>query len=52
MIRARLFKGLKNGTMNMRSIFDDEKIKLQTGQMCNYCSSKSSLALDHIFKKN
>ena len=27
MIRARLFKGLKTGTMNMRTIFDDEKIK-------------------------
>jgi len=37
-IRAKLFKGLKDGTMNMRSIFDDEKIKLQTGQVCNYRS--------------
>ena len=26
MIRAKLLKGLKNGTMNMHSIFDDEKI--------------------------
>lgn len=25
MIRAKLFKGLKDGTMNMRTIFDDEK---------------------------
>jgi hypothetical protein len=49
MIRARLFKGLKNGTMNMRTIFDDEKIKLQTGQICNYCGSPDKLALDHIF---
>ena len=49
MIRAKLFKGLKNGTMNMRSIFDDEKIKLQTGQKCNYCGSSEKLALDHIF---
>lgn len=49
MIRARLFKGLKDGTMNMRTIFDDEKIKLQTGQICNYCGSKEQLALDHIF---
>ena len=37
MIRAKLFKGLKDGTMNIRTIFDDEKIKLQTGQICNYC---------------
>ena len=41
MIRAKLFKGRKDGTMNMRTIFDDEKIKLQTGQICNYCGSRS-----------
>ena len=49
MIRSKLFKGLKDGTMNMRTIFDDEKIKLQTGQICNYCGSSENLALDHIF---
>ncbi len=49
MIRAKLFKGLKDRTMNMRTIFDDEKIKLQTGQICNYCGSTEKLALDHIF---
>jgi hypothetical protein len=49
MIRAKLFKGLKDGSMNMRTIFDDEKIKLQTGQVCNYCGSSEKLALDHIF---
>ena len=48
MIRAKLFKGLKEGTMNIRTIFDDEKIKLQTGQICNYCGSSQNLALDHI----
>ena len=48
-IRAKLFKGLKDGTMSMRTIFDDEKIKLQTGQVCNYCGSTEKLALDHIF---
>lgn len=49
MVRSRLFKGLKDGTMNMRTIFDDEKIKLQTGQICNYCGSTHKLTLDHIF---
>ena len=49
MIRAKLFKGLKDGTMNIRTVFDDEKIKLQTGQICNYCGSKEKLSLDHIF---
>ena len=51
MIRAKLFKGLMNGTMNMRTIFDDEKTKLQIGQICNYCGSTENLALDHIFPK-
>lgn len=51
MIRAKLFKGLNEGTMNMRSIFYDEKIKLKTGQFCNYCGSDNNLALDHIFSK-
>ena len=49
MIRAKLFKRLQDGTMSMRTIFDDEKIKLQTGQICNYCGSAAKLALDHIF---
>lgn len=51
MIRAKLLKGLLEGTMNMRSIFDDEKNKIQTGQLCNYCGSSEKLALDHIFPK-
>ncbi|MBK9255819.1 MAG: HNH endonuclease [Saprospiraceae bacterium] len=49
MIRAKLFKGLKDGTMNIRTIFDDEKVKLLTGQICNYCGSTEKLTLDHIF---
>jgi hypothetical protein len=50
-IRSKLFKGLKEGTMNIQTIFEDEKIKLQTGQICNYCGSSEKLALDHIFPK-
>lgn len=49
MIRARLFKGLIEGTMNIRTIFDDEKIKLLSGNKCSYCGSTENLALDHIF---
>jgi hypothetical protein len=48
-IRAKLFKGLKDGTMNMRSLFDDEKIKLSQGLNCNYCGSTQKLSLDHVF---
>jgi len=49
MIRAKLYKGLCTGSMNVRTLFDDEKIKLLSGQKCNYCGSQNNLALDHIF---
>ncbi len=49
MIRSKLFKGLIDGNMNIRTIFDDEKIKLVSGQKCSYCGSESNLALDHLF---
>jgi hypothetical protein len=49
MIRAKLYKGLCDGTMNVRTLFDDEKIKLLSGLKCSYCGSASDLALDHIF---
>jgi len=51
MIRARLYKGLLEGKMNIRTLFDDEKIKLQEGMKCSYCGSTKNLALDHIFPK-
>lgn len=47
-IRAKLYKGLLGGEMNIKSLFDDEKIKLSIGEKCNYCNSTSQLALDHI----
>ena len=49
MIRAKLYKGLNDGTMSIRTLFDDEKVKLQTGQCCNYCGATQHLSLDHIF---
>lgn len=51
MIRAKLFKGLIDGSMNIRTLFDDEKIKLLSGSKCSYCSSTESLAFDHIFSQ-
>ena len=51
MIRAKLFKGLIEGSMNIRTLFDDEKIKLLSGSKCSYCGSIDNLALDHIFAK-
>ncbi len=51
MIRAKLFKGLIEGSMDIRTIFDDEKIKLLSGNKCSYRGSTENLALDHILAK-
>jgi len=51
MIRAKLYKGLCDGTMNVRTLFDDEKIKILSGQKCSYCGTTKDLSLDHIFPK-
>jgi hypothetical protein len=48
MIRAKIYNGLLSRTMNIKSLFDDEKIKLLVGIKCNYCNSTDQLALDHI----
>lgn len=52
MIRAKLYKGLMSDSMNIRTFFDDEKIKLSVGSKCNYCDSEQELSLDHILPKN
>ncbi|MBD2713058.1 HNH endonuclease [Limnospira platensis] len=51
MIRSKLYKGLMTGTMDFRSLFDDEKIKLHSGPQCSYCGSEGPLALDHVMPK-
>lgn len=51
MIRAKLFRGLMDGSMNIKTLFDDEKIKLLSGNKCSYCGSTENLALDYIFSR-
>ena len=47
MIRARLFKGLRTGSMSIVSMLDDERTKLlSTG--CCYCGKQRPLSLDHM----
>lgn len=48
MIRARLQKGLTSGTMNVRALAEDEKLKLVLPQACCYCGARSNLAVDHL----
>lgn len=51
MIRARLYKGLVSGTMGMRSLLDDEKVKYQYPRSCSYCGSTVDLHMDHLIPK-
>lgn len=48
MIRARLLKGLREGSMSVGSILDDERLKLVLPQACCYCGSRERLSLDHL----
>ena len=48
MIAARLYKGLVTGTMSMRSLYDDERLKMTMPQACCYCASTDSLVLDAV----
>lgn len=51
MIRSRLYKGLKNGNMHVRSFFDDERYKLKNGACCVYCGSLTNISVDHMLSK-
>lgn len=51
MIRAKLFKGLNDGTMALASILPDERIKIEAGACCSYCGATAALAVDHILPR-
>ena len=51
MIRARLQYGLINGTMKMRSLYDDERLKMTVPQSCYYCGDTDRLCVDHLIPK-
>ena len=50
-IRSRLHSGLKNGTMNVRSLTHDDQLKLKMRQACSYCGSQENLSMDHLIPK-
>jgi hypothetical protein len=52
MIRARLYKGLHTGAMNIRSLLDDEKIKMNAARVCAYCNADAKLTIDHLLPKH
>jgi hypothetical protein len=47
-IRNKLYHGLISGKMSMRSIYDDERIKMTVPQACYYCGCMRDLAVDHL----
>lgn len=48
-IRSKLLKGLKTGSMSVRSLYDDERQTLSVARCCVYCGKEGPLTLDHIF---
>ena len=37
--------------MHIRTLFDDEKVKLASGNCCSYCGSTDRLSVDHVFSQ-
>lgn len=48
MVRAKLYKGLINQTMNIGPLADDERLKMILPQACCYCGSRLYLSVDHL----
>lgn len=51
MIQARLRRGLLDGSMKMRSLYDDERFKMTMPQACYYCGATEKLSMDHLIPK-
>lgn len=51
MIHAKLKKGLLDGTVKMRSLYDDERTKMTETQACCYCGATDNLCMDHMIPK-
>jgi 5-methylcytosine-specific restriction endonuclease McrA len=48
MIRSRLFKGLRDGTMDLGALFEDDRTKLVMPRACCYCGADGKVSLDHL----
>jgi 5-methylcytosine-specific restriction endonuclease McrA len=51
MIRTKLYNGLVSGEMSMRSLYDDERVKLVFPHACCYCGDKNNLSVDHLIPR-
>jgi hypothetical protein len=52
MIRAKLYKGLNTGSMQMGSLMDDERLKMVLPNACAYCGMAEKLTLDHMISSH
>ncbi len=50
-IRSRLHAGLRDGTMQVGSLVDEERVKLVIERGCAYCGATGALAVDHLMPK-
>ena len=50
-IRNKMYDGLLSGKITMRSLYDDERLKLTAAQACYYCGAKGNLAVDHLIPR-
>lgn len=50
-VRSRLYGGLRNGTMSVASLLDDERLKMILPAHCAYCGSSGPLTIDHVFAR-
>ena len=48
-IRSRLFRGLREGTMAVGSLIDDDRVKRESAENCCYCGSGGPLTADHLW---
>ena len=50
-IRSRLYHGLLSGKLSMKSLYDDERLKMTAPQACYYCGRTSKLVVDHLIPR-
>jgi hypothetical protein len=51
MIRARLFRGLREHSMDVGSLVDDDRVKMLAADACCYCGGRVGLTVDHLIPK-
>ena len=47
-IRNKMYHRLLSGKMAMRSLYDDERLKMTAPQACYYCGARGKLTVDHL----